>query len=190
RIAPDLLEILAFEPLGRQLDRGQRVLDLVRDAPGHVAPGGRALRGKQLGDVVEGDDEAFGLAVDALGRDPHEQRAGAAAAGDLEFGLDKMPRAPARLAQERLHLGYRLVEQAADELLGARREQLAGRSVRKIDPAALIETDDACRDSGEHRLGETAPCVELTVRLDELAALLLELSGHAVEGAAQRADLV
>ncbi len=47
-----------FRPLGRELDRRQRVLDLVRDAAGDVAPSGGALRGDKLGDVVERDDEA------------------------------------------------------------------------------------------------------------------------------------
>ena len=41
----------------------QRVLDLVRDAPGHIGPGGLALGGLQFGDVVEGDDEAVGPAA-------------------------------------------------------------------------------------------------------------------------------
>ena len=49
---------LALQPLGRQLDRGQRVLDLVGDAARHVGPGGRALGRDQIADVVEGDDVA------------------------------------------------------------------------------------------------------------------------------------
>ena len=48
----------ALQPLGRELDRRQRVLDLVRDAARDIGPGGLALRRLQLGDVVEGDDEA------------------------------------------------------------------------------------------------------------------------------------
>ena len=54
---------LRLQPLGRELDRGQRVLDLVRDAAGDVGPGRLALRRQQLGDVVEGDDEAADLVV-------------------------------------------------------------------------------------------------------------------------------
>src|ERR1700722_13203715 len=44
RILLDLLQITALQPLGGKLDRRQRVLDLVRDAPRHIAPRRHALR--------------------------------------------------------------------------------------------------------------------------------------------------
>ncbi len=61
---------LHLQPLGRQLDRRQRVLDLVRQPPRHLAPGLGALRRHDLGDVVEhqqpralpGDRGHFGAA--------------------------------------------------------------------------------------------------------------------------------
>ena len=46
-----------FEPFGGKLDRGQRILDLVRDAPGNVRPGGPPLVGQLVGDVVERQTE-------------------------------------------------------------------------------------------------------------------------------------
>ncbi len=58
RIAVDLLAVAALQPLGGELDRGQRVLDLVGDAAGDVGPGGAALVEQLLGDVVEGEDMA------------------------------------------------------------------------------------------------------------------------------------
>ena len=58
RSSGDVLAVLAPQPLGRELDRRQRVLDLVGDAPGDVAPGGVALGGDQAGDVVEGQHQA------------------------------------------------------------------------------------------------------------------------------------
>ena len=53
----DELAIFALEPLGRKLDRGQRILDLMGDAARHVGPGRGALRGDEIGDVVQRDDE-------------------------------------------------------------------------------------------------------------------------------------
>ena len=58
--------VLAVEPgaaacaaaLGRQLDRRQRVLDLVRQPARHLAPGRAALRGQQRRDVLEHDHQA------------------------------------------------------------------------------------------------------------------------------------
>ena len=58
RVGRDLLAVAALEPLGGELDRGQRVLDLVGDAAGDVGPGGAALVEQLLGDVVEGEDVA------------------------------------------------------------------------------------------------------------------------------------
>ena len=52
------MHVFALQPLGRKLDRGQRVLDLMGDAARHIGPGGGALGGDQIGDVVEGDDKA------------------------------------------------------------------------------------------------------------------------------------
>src|SRR3546814_7154603 len=57
-VARHLLGIAALQPFGGKLDRGQRVLDLMRDTPRHVGPGGAALVGKLLRDVVEGQDVA------------------------------------------------------------------------------------------------------------------------------------
>ncbi len=58
RIALDLLAVAALEPFGGELDRGQRILDLVRDAARDVGPGGAALVEQLLGNIVEGEDEA------------------------------------------------------------------------------------------------------------------------------------
>ena len=71
-IGADLLAVAPLEPLGGELDRGQRVLDLVGDAAGDVGPGGAALVEQLLGDVVEGEDVA------ALDLHPSSPRACAA----------------------------------------------------------------------------------------------------------------
>ena len=53
--APFGLQILAAQPLGGELNRRQRILDLVREPPRHFAPGRVALRLQQRRDVVEHD---------------------------------------------------------------------------------------------------------------------------------------
>ena len=52
----DVPAVASFQPLGRELDRRQRISDLVRDAAGDVGPGGGALSGHEVADVVERDD--------------------------------------------------------------------------------------------------------------------------------------
>ena len=94
-IGGDLVAVFALQPFGRELDRRQRILDLVRDAPRHVGPGGGALRRHEIGDVVEGDDIAgvvcFSLSTCTL-RAAHRARA-----LDGRFAARPPDRAPAAL---------------------------------------------------------------------------------------------
>ena len=53
-VARDLVAEPALQSLGSELDRGQRVADLVRDAPGNVGPGRAALVRELVGNLVEG----------------------------------------------------------------------------------------------------------------------------------------
>ena len=76
----DHLAVFAAQPFGRQLNRRQRVLDLVRDAAGDVGPGRGALRGDQFGDVVERHDVAVLGFARLLAGDAHRQIALAAVA--------------------------------------------------------------------------------------------------------------
>ena len=65
---------LTREPLGGELDRRQRILDLVREPARDLGPRGVALRLHELGHVVEHDD----IARDGASRQPrpaHQQRA-------------------------------------------------------------------------------------------------------------------
>src|SRR5687767_9376234 len=88
-IAVDLDRVAVFAPdaLGGELDRRQRVLDLMRDALRYFRPGRGALRDDQLGDVVEGDDEAIILLAAAFLRQSHRKRQvrALAAIGDLRL---------------------------------------------------------------------------------------------------------
>jgi hypothetical protein len=69
-------------------------------------------------------------------------------------------------------------------------EEAAGCPVRQDDAPLLVEADDPGRDAREHGLGEAPPRVELLIGVDQLAALVLQLQRHAVEGAAEDGDLV
>ena len=60
----DPVEVAFPQPLGRKLDRGQRILDLMGDAAGDLLPGGKPLRLFQVGQVVEDDDKADRIAAD------------------------------------------------------------------------------------------------------------------------------
>src|SRR5438105_7484215 len=55
----DDLAVTAPDALGRKLDRRQRILDLMRNAPRDICPGRRALRLDEIGDVVDSNDIGF-----------------------------------------------------------------------------------------------------------------------------------
>ena len=80
----DHLAVAALDALGRELDRRQRVLDLVRDAPRHVRPGRRALRLHEVGDVVDRDDIGLVLGRRRRSSTRHLHVEGALRAGAVE----------------------------------------------------------------------------------------------------------
>ena len=189
-VALDLGEVLALDALGRKLNRRQRVLYLVGDPARDVGPGGGTLGGDERGDVVEGDDEALERVAKPLGADADEQVSRAAVAYDRDLVLAAPVGPFHRLVHDRAHLGHGVGESAADQLVGAARQQLERRAVGILDAALGIEPDDAGGHARQYRFGEPSPRVELAVGLDEFAALGSQLLGHTVEGAAQAGDLV
>ena len=120
-ILGDDLAVAAADALGRELDRGQRVLDLVGDAARHVGPGRGALRLHEIGDVVDGDDVGIllGLVLGLLDRDLHVE--GALGAGAEERHLLAIDGAPGIAAD---------LEDAAD-MRQHRREIAAERALRR-----------------------------------------------------------
>src|SRR5438874_13546775 len=83
----DIAEIFAAQPLGGELDWGQRVLDLVRNAGGDIGPGRLALRRQQLGNVVEGDVIVADAAFILLGGEALQVSAGAVVVSVLKMEL-------------------------------------------------------------------------------------------------------
>ena len=122
----DVPAVPALEPLGRELDRGQRILDFVRDAAGDVGPRRRALRGDEIADVVEGDD-ARPIVPSRISGDPNVENAFAAVPQDS--GLPLMEAQPQRTrllpdeADAVLHRSHRQADEAAVRRPGAARRR-------------------------------------------------------------------
>ncbi len=87
-IVRELAGIAAAQALGGELDRGQRVLDLVGDAARHVGPGAGALRREQVGDVVERDHVALALGHRAFAGQLHLIGAVVRPGADLDLVAD------------------------------------------------------------------------------------------------------
>ena len=172
--------IAALEALGGELDRGQRVLDLVRDALGDVGPGGAALVAQLVGDVVEGQHPAVG-GLHALDRERALPALGA--------HRDRRRRATRRrgIRPARATTSSR---SRPSRLSLAVVEQRLGRAIDQQDAALGVERDDPRRDRRQHRLDERAARVELVVGGDQRPGLFLQPPGHAVEGGGEHGDLV
>ena len=174
-----LIAEAALEPFRGQLDRGQRVLDFMRDSARDIRPGGAALIAELVGDVVEGEDAAVLIAdpLDrkraraALGRDQHVRFRLLAAHEFVELGRDARQLPP------------------LDRFVGAL-DELVGRAVDEQDLVGAVERDNPGGDTRQHRLDEGAAGLQLGVGGLERAGLLLEPPGHAVERARQHLNFI
>ncbi len=171
----DLRAVLAPQPLGRQLDRRQRVLDFVGDAPGDVAPGGAALGGDQPGNVVERQHQA------ALGRaggpHPEPQRLPRAHQVQFLFGFASGARDRGRHAlQFRRHVGQEQAVRVADQP-----QQGVGLLVRGRDPTQGVQAQHAGAHPGQHGLDELAPGLRLDAGGSQRRLLGLKITRHLIE---------
>ena len=157
---------VAMDVLGGEGDGGERVLDLVRDAAGDLAPGGLLLCAEQLGGVLQHQDVAVVVAVGshrlfpAGRRWPAEHGAAAAGAGSRHRHLHLAggrahTMAAAQQAVERLHGlgGEDRFDVAADEVrLAAGLHHLRQRAVGQHDTALGVQCDNAVGDGLQHGL--------------------------------------
>ena len=190
-IRGDDLAVFAADALGRELDRGQRVLDLVRDAPRHVGPGGGALRRDEIGDVVERDR-----------RDP-APRLRACSLVTRTLMVRSLPlrviwicccirrwRAWLISSTSGATSGSTMAIGLAEQVLARRspsRASVEGLTM-VIEPAG-IDADHAGRDAGQNRFGEAAAAVHQVAGGGQAVVLAAQLRGHLVEGLAQMAEI-
>ena len=152
-VGRDLLAEPALQPLGGKLDRGQRVLDLMRDAPRDVRPGGAPLVGQLVGDVVEGQHRAV-LVADALDR---ERALAAVGDDDAHWLRDCSPRMNSS----------RSGETSASALPSSSSwpcwSRVSAERLMSRIRLSRIERDHAGGDARQHRLDEGAARIELRV---------------------------
>src|ERR1700730_10900180 len=129
RILLDLLEVTALQPLGGELDRRQRILDLVGDAPRHVAPRRHALSRHQVGYVVEGN---HGARVGG-GADADKQDAAGAALQDLDLALGDAVGPLRRLRHERRQFRHYADQRPAEHAVLGQRQEFERRAVAARD---------------------------------------------------------
>src|SRR5262245_4742524 len=190
-------------------DRGQGVLDLVRQPGGEGAERGEAVRAAQLalevahgGEIAEHGDDAEVLAVAALERRRAQLdgQGGARAPAQRQRDVGDRRAAGEGLHQDVAHLrgpGEHLRAVAPDGFAGEEPAEQLGGGVDGDDPAVQVHGDDAVRDRGEDAVGVALevgqllePSFELGVRLLQGRPLLVELRRHVVEGHRQSPDLV
>ncbi len=125
----DVAAVAALEPLGGKLDRRQRILDLVGDAAGDVGPGGGALRGDEIGDVVERDDAAA-VAAPRIAGDADVEDALAAVAQHRRLALMQAHAQRARLFPDQADASGGRRRAATDQLPARRRAAARRRRCR------------------------------------------------------------
>ena len=167
--SPDPLPEPPLQPLRRKLDRRQRILDLMRDAPRHVRPGGTALRRHQIGDVVERDDQALDLAAGALLRDldvEGAQLAVARSAGSARAPARGSAAAPP--SSTGASAGMASPSGRPTRSLSARPSAASADRLTSVTAPAAVEADHAGRNARQHRLREAAALVDLLIGREQL----------------------
>ena len=151
---------LALQPLGRQLDRRQRVLDLVRQPARHLAPRRHLLGADERRDVVEHDHRALEAAGAVEPRRRHRQGHLAAVAGQRHFLRDRLAlgrgrrrraaRSPPRDRAPSTSATGRPSTAGAEARAGARRRSSPGRSPRghRSTPPRWRSAPGSSRPSG------------------------------------------
>ena len=189
-------------PLGRELDRRERVLDFVRQPPRDVAPRRDPLRPHERGHVVEDEDRALVRAGVPLQR---RRRRGQVNLAPVARERDLLPRRLARARGDRSDQRRERQQVLAAEHLLDRRADDAGfdleepgrRGVDRADAAVGPDRHDPGGDPLEDGLDVAAALVELRVlplHLDprpfQPPLARRQLARHRVERFDQRPELV
>ena len=159
----------------------------MRDAAGDVGPGGGALSGHEIADVVERDDAGPTVASRTSG-DPNVENALAAVPQDGRLPLMKPEPERSSLFPNRTHARLDGVERPPNQAEFAA-EQPIGGGVRNRDDPFVVDAENARRHPRQHRLDECAPLIVERVRVDQAGLLAQELGGHLVERLAEMAEV-
>ena len=177
---------LAAQPLGRQLNRRQRVLDLVRQAPRHFTPRRHLLRADQRRHVVHHQHRAVEAAVGAgdARRRRHDVTLAPVAHQRhfLRKGIHLGARGLVEHLVHRRQVGPREhVDRGTADHIGGDFEQPHRRGIDRADAPAAIDRHHAGRNPLEDRFDVAAAAFALLV-------LALEIDAGALEPLARLCD--
>ena len=189
------------DAIGRELDGGQRVLDLVSQSSGDLLPGGEFLSSDQFREVVQ-DDQVLDSILERQVGGGH---------GDGERQLSQAPLEvdPSPVRAEQAHAVFHVPKIGVDirlqnaghgpvqDLLGTRTEHFHGRLVGGANHVVSVHAHHPGGDVFENRLDIPAAFIQTLVGFPQLgvgllqpAAAVVDLVGHPVEGVHQDPQLV
>ena len=191
--AAQLVGQLELQAFGRELDRRQRILDLVRQTPRHLAPGRAALGGDQPRDVVEDHDVTAAAAFRQLRSAQQQDLRQAAGAIELDLRLPFLAAVFGEGVADRLSEDL-LARPGVDGLGQQAGEVVVENGLRAlIDGAqheAAVEDEHAGRQIGQDRFEIGARRFDLGAMALGIAPRIVELARHLVEGLGQHAEFV
>ena len=182
--------VFAAQPVCRKLDRGQRVLDFMRDPPRHIRPGGLALGCQKIRHIVKGDNIADDPPVDLLRRDSRPQRHPRAIPRQDDLFLGKLA-APRRSRRDQAgKFRHHIFQPVSDQFGIFSLQKLPRRKIRQRYLMRGIKTDHTRRHAAQHRLSEFATPVDLHIGLDKLFAASRQFIQHVVERQAKPRNFI
>ncbi len=184
-IIHDLPPVFPLYPFRRKLDRRERVLDLMGNAPRDIAPGSHPLRRHKIGNIIKGHDEPLDAAAGNFRGSPHQKMAMPVTGLKLYLPLDHAIGPFPYLIEQYRHLRLYFGEMRPDQFRTGQSEKFRCLAVRQINDPPLIEPNHTGGDTGEHRLGKPPPFIQLFICHFQLRTLGAKLLGHTVESPAQ-----
>jgi hypothetical protein len=181
---------VALQALGRQLDRRERILDLVRKPPGHLPPRRHLLRPDERRHVVEHEHRAFEPGRPVQARRRHGEGHFAALAGDAHLLRHRLRAGPGGIVEHGGHGREVGAEHLGDRPpfdSGRQREQPRRRRIDAADASGRVDRDDAGGNPLENRLHRTVTALDGFVPLLEIERRPFgrrwraEVRGHRVE---------
>ncbi len=163
----------------------------MRDAARHVRPGGSSLRNSELGDVVEGQNNAVigiwsscsRVTCTAKFRSPLSRTM-------RHLALYRLAALLARFLDDFAEFGHRNFQGLPDQLFFWQPQKLASGAVDQRHASQRVETYNASRYAGQHRLDEAAALIEFRVRAHNVIVLGLKIDRHLLEGRSEPANVV
>ena len=142
RIGLNLPGKAPLQPFRGKLNRGQRILDLMRDTARDIGPGRLALGRLQFGDVVKRHHEPVGTPAGQFGANTNQQGAALVDRPDLNFRRPRAVGAVGHIDEKQRKFRHDIGQRMPNGRKQIKPQQFVGGPVRQLDPPLRVQSNN------------------------------------------------